>query len=314
MNVDHWFDTQLYANVSAPTVTRDYDLNLDDPVTTSGTLNLTALIHGGNSLATTPDQSVVVRLNNHSVGQFTWDGSIDHTITASVPATWLDSSPNRITLEAALTQLSGVTAYWISPDWIELKYPAVAEAELDRIYVEGLASASSNVAVTGFSSPDAKVYDVRQPSHPVLLTGVAAQIAAGVFTMTWTDFVPAPSYYLSTLDALLAPSAVEADALSAWSSPNHQADYIAIIGAQRLFNGTTSLGSEISAAVQPLLDHRVTEGLQVAKVDVLDIYDEFSYGKVDPQAIRDFLTYAYFNWNQGGQKPRYVLLGGRWTL
>ena len=59
-----------------------------------------------------------------------------------------------------------------------------------------------------------------------------------------------------------------------------------------------------------MLDHRAAEGLQVAKVDVLDIYDEFSYGKVDPQAIRDFLTYAYFNWNQGGQKPRYVMLVG----
>ena len=108
MNVDHWFDTQLYANVSTPTVTRDYDLNLDDPVTTSGTLNLTVLIHGGNSLVTSPDQSVVVRLNSHTVGQFTWDGNIDHTITASVPATSLNSSPNRITLEAGLAQLPGV--------------------------------------------------------------------------------------------------------------------------------------------------------------------------------------------------------------
>ena len=273
-------------------------------------MNLTALIHGGNSLVTTPDQSVIVRLNSHTVGQFTWDGNIDHTITASVPATWLDSSPNRITLEAGLAQLPGVNAYWISPDWIELNYPAVAEAEQDRIYIEGLGSASPDVAVTGFSSPDARVYDVRQPTHPVLLTGSSAQFAAGVFKVAWSDAVPNPSYYLSTLDALLAPSAVEADALSNWGSPNHQADYIAIVGAQRLFNGTTSLGSEISAAVQPLLDHRTAERLQVAKVDVLDIYDEFSYGKVDPQAIRDFLTYAYFNWNQGGQKPHYVLLVG----
>ena len=250
MNVDHWFDTQLYANVSAPTVTRDYDLNLDDPVTASGTLDFTALIHGGNSQPATPDQSVVIRLNSHSLGQFTWDGSIDHTITASLPASWLDSSPNRITLEAALTQLTGVAAYWISPDWIELKYPAAAEAELDRIYIEGKVSASPNIAVTGFSSPDARVYDVRQPTHPVLLTGVAARIASGVFTMAWIDAVSNPSYYLSTLNALLAPSAVEADALSNWASPDHDADYIVIVGAQRSFNGTTALGGELSDALQ----------------------------------------------------------------
>ena len=146
MNVDHWFDTQLYANVAAPTVTRVYDLNLDDPITTAGTLHLTALIHGGSSLAANPDQSVVIRLNSYSLGQFTWDGSVDHTIELSMPATWLDSSPNRVTLEAALTQLSGVNAYWISPDWIDLAYPALAEAEQDRLFVAGLPSASPDRA------------------------------------------------------------------------------------------------------------------------------------------------------------------------
>ena len=91
MNVDHWFDTQLYVNSSTPTVTRAYDLNLDDPVTTSGALRLTALIHGGNNLAANPDQSVVIRLNSYSAGQFTWDGSTDHTIRANLPATALPS-------------------------------------------------------------------------------------------------------------------------------------------------------------------------------------------------------------------------------
>ncbi len=316
MNVDHWFDTQLYANSSTPTVTRAYDLNLDDPVTTSGTVRLTVLIHGGNSLATNPDQSVAIRLNSHTVGQFTWDGSIDKSFTANVPAAWLDSAPNRIYLEAALAQLPGVTAYWISPDWLELKYPAVADARKDlivnqdRIYIEGVGSASPDLAATGFSSPNVAVYDVRDAVHPVQLTGVTSLPVGSVYTVAWTDAVSNRSYYLSTQDALLAPSAVEADALSNWGTPNHQADYIAIVGAQRSFNGTTTLGGEISAAVQPLLDHRAAEGLQVAKVDVLDIYDEFSYGKVDPQAIRDFLTYAYFNWNQGGPKPHYVLLVG----
>lgn len=310
MNVDHWFDTQLYANASTPTVTRVYDLNLDDPITTSGNVQMTALIHGGNSLATTPDQSVVIRLNTYSLGQFTWDGAVDHTMTARMPTSVFDSSPNRITLEAALAQLPGLTAYWISPDWIDLRYPAMAEAEQDRIYVEAMASSSPDVVINGFSAPDVKVYDVRQPGHPVQITGVSSQINGGSFTLGWSDSEPGRSYYLSTQDSLLAPSTVEADVLSQWATPNHQADYIAIVGAQRSFNGTTSLGGELSAAIEPLLNHRAAEGLEVVKVDVLDIYDEFSYGKVTPQAIRDFLTYAYWNWNNGGPRPHYVLLVG----
>ena len=48
----------------------------------------------------------------------------------------------------------------------------------------------------------------------------------------------------------------------------------------------------------------------VAKVDIQDVYDEFSGGRVDPEALRTFLTYAYLNWNWGGQPPAYVLLVG----
>ena len=68
--------------------------------------------------------------------------------------------------------------------------------------------------------------------------------------------------------------------------------------------------------MQPLLEHHTDQGLRVAKVDVQDIYDAYSGGLVDPEAIRSFLAYAYRNWNGGGgltkppAPPKYVLLVG----
>jgi hypothetical protein len=47
--------------------------------------------------------------------------------------------------------------------------------------------------------------------------------------------------------------------------------------------------------------------VEIAKIQ--DIYDEFSYGIKDAQAIKDFLTYAYNNWKTGSH-PTYVLLVG----
>jgi hypothetical protein len=47
--------------------------------------------------------------------------------------------------------------------------------------------------------------------------------------------------------------------------------------------------------------------LQVALVDVEDIYDEFSFGTKNPKAIKDFLTLAKANWRKA---PRFVLLVG----
>ena len=56
----------------------------------------------------------------------------------------LPSPPNREIpgfkvkrFRTALAQLPGVTGYWVSPDWVELTYPAWALAESNRLYVEG---------------------------------------------------------------------------------------------------------------------------------------------------------------------------------
>jgi hypothetical protein len=91
---------------------------------------------------------------------------------------------------------------------------------------------------------------------------------------------------------------VEADAASSWGTPAHTADYIAIVHRS------------LWEAIDPLLAHRAAEGLRVAKVDVQDIYDEFSGGRLEPQAVRDFLTYVYHTWNDGVARPEYVLLVG----
>jgi hypothetical protein len=53
---------------------------------------------------------------------------------------------------------------------------------------------------------------------------------------------------------------------------------------------------------------RQAQGLRVKVVDVEDIFDEFSYGIETPEALLDFLAYAYANWTPPA--PQYVLLAG----
>ncbi|MBV7333619.1 Ig-like domain-containing protein [Chloroflexi bacterium TSY] len=57
-----------------------------------------------------------------------------------------------------------------------------------------------------------------------------------------------------------------------------------------------------------MADHRSASGLRAATVKVEDLYDEFNHGVFAPQAIRDFLAYAYHNWV--APTPTYVLLLG----
>jgi hypothetical protein len=56
---------------------------------------------------------------------------------------------------------------------------------------------------------------------------------------------------------------------------------------------------------------REDQGLRVKVVDIEDIYDEFSYGIKSPQALKDFISYAYHNWTPPA--PGYVLLVGDGT-
>ncbi|HSN76264.1 MAG TPA: C25 family cysteine peptidase, partial [Anaerolineae bacterium] len=318
---DHFFDDPLEVKDSTPVI-RPYTLTLSNPVTAAGnSVQISAVIHGGKSQGANPDQSVLLRLNGNDIGPYTWDGMVDHQITVTKPASWLNGSFNQIELVAARSQLptlllgSDGTYYWISPDWVQVSYPSRAIAASDRLYIEGLVSPTDAVAVSGFTVPTVTVFDVSDPSHPLRLSG-AVQAGGMVY---WDESAVDPSYILSTEAALLAPGAIEridrSGRPAAWANPGLTYDYIAIVGAQRSYNGTTTLGTQLAAAVQPLLTYRATAaggGYNVALVPVQDIYDEWSYGRIDPLAIRSFLRYAYDNWTNGDTEPPpgYVLLVG----
>src|SRR6266851_2210724 len=61
-------------------------------------------------------------------------------------------------------------------------------------------------------------------------------------------------------------------------------------------------------AAQPLLDLRQRQGLAVKAVALEEVYQDFGHGEAAPQAIRDFIAYAYHFWQS--PSPRYVLLLG----
>jgi hypothetical protein len=67
-------------------------------------------------------------------------------------------------------------------------------------------------------------------------------------------------------------------------------------------------------SMQPLAAHRAAEGLRVKIVDVDDLYNQFTDGLYHPIAIKDFLKYAYANWQPPA--PTYVLLvgDGHWNF
>ncbi|MCL2040358.1 MAG: C25 family cysteine peptidase [Bacteroidetes bacterium] len=54
-------------------------------------------------------------------------------------------------------------------------------------------------------------------------------------------------------------------------------------------------------------NYKRSKDMLVECVDVEDIYKEFGYGNKSPIAIKDYLRYAFYNWNES---PKYVLFIG----
>ena len=161
---DHFYDSALYPTSGSSVVTRTYTLNLDDPVTSAGIARFKSLIRGGDDTNTVfnPDQSVRIQFNGQNVGVYQWNGSVDYSINEGLSASSLQPT-STVDLIAALSQLPGISYYWISPDWVELSYPALADAENNRMYVEGVITGGGNIVTTGFTTSGVSVYDVRDP-------------------------------------------------------------------------------------------------------------------------------------------------------
>jgi hypothetical protein len=117
----------------------------------------------------------------------------------------------------------------------------------------------------------------------------------------YTDDV---QYIALASDAKLKPKRIEKDEpydevnpTILLTDPSNSADYI-IITHQRFYER----GKE-------LLELRRQDGLNAVMIKVQDIYDEFNDGIKSPIAIKEFIEYAFYNWDRNHRLKYVVFLG-----
>jgi hypothetical protein len=154
--------------------------------------------------------------------------------------------------------------------------------------------------ITGFTNPNIEIYkggfskltNVKIENDGVDETG-SVQYAA-----TFFDEIVQPTKYIAlTTENKKKPKAI---VKSRWNreqlhSSLNGADYIIIVY------------DDFYEDVLPLAKHR-SKQFRVAVVKMQDIYDEFSWGLLTPEAIREFIRYAYQYWRPPA--PSYIFLVG----
>jgi len=152
--------------------------------------------------------------------------------------------------------------------------------------------------ISGFTNPNIRVLDISDASAPFELKASVSPDAGGYAALV--DAKQASALNPRRLLAIAGGQARQVDGLranvpSALWTQKAGADYVLITTA------------ELLPAFEPLAQLRRNQGMIVALVDVEDVYDEFSFGKHSPQALRDFLQRAVKSWKR---QPHFVLFAG----
>jgi len=292
---DDWFAASVFASGSPASKTFEFTIDALSSEPYSPTLR--GMLFGSSYFSASPDHHTRIYLNGHLVDDATWDGWTDYQFQATVPQTWLVEGTNRIAVECPGDLPDGASYDLVYVDWFEGGYRRPYAASGDLLYFDGGDAGTWEYHVSGFSTAAVELYDIAVPLSPVRIDGAQVTASGGTFTLAFEQTIGGERRYLALAAAQrLRPLSIAADVPSDLRSPANGADYIAITHG------------DFYTAVQPLAAYRAAQGLRTAVVDVQDIYDEFSYGAFDPRAIRDFLSYAYANWQPPA--PAYVLLVG----
>lgn len=301
-NADHWY-WKSYNAFECTTIicfaTRAISVTV--PISTASSLPHTALLRPrvrgvSDDLSRSPDHHVVFYVNDTYVGDAYWDGQNAFTGEFTFSQSLLISGTNVISFYVPLDIVDN--EYGLL-NWVELEYYDRFIARGDALDFTIPETGDRRVTITNFSDPNILLFDITDPQHPVRLLNATVAPSGGSYALTFQDNVAtAENAYLAAAEpAIRTPSEIVLDTPSDLKNPANGADWIVITHAA------------FRAQAEQLAAHRASfSGLRTMVVDVQDVYDEFSGGLLDPEAIRQFIAYAYTHWQPPA--PRYVVLFG----
>ena len=239
-----------------------------------------------------PDHRVAVFVNDLEVGELTFDGRERGTGRFAVPHAVLRDGANTVGLVAR-----GAVDYSLV-DAVRLSYWHTYHADADqlRFTLDG----PQRIRVRGVASEAIRLLDITDPAAPHAVEGLVASEPGGAWSVLATVAGHGTRTLLAFTEATVAtPAVVEANTPSSWHTEAQASDYLLITH------------DTFAPALEPLVALRAGQGHAAALIDIEDVYDEFSFGQKDPQALKDFLTRARTSWRR---PPAYVVLAGDATI
>ncbi len=307
---DSWF----WAQISAAEI-RNFNFTLDGVAGTGNKATIRVVLHGRSE----GSHFTELWLNNDIVlGRPRWVEATEYRFeNRDISQSFLTNGRNRLGTVIPEDQVLDL----VMMNWFEVDYWRTFEANGDVLPfsitllpddITGEINPNFRVVLKNFTNPNIEIYGVDGTRYVGLVPKADEEDNPGVYDVVFQStriggvpilqpdepYTPDTSiqYIALSDDKYQKPEDIIKDTPSDLLSKQNSADYIIITS------------TELMRDVQPLANLRSQQGLRAKVVDVQDIYDEFNHGIINPYAIRDFLKYAYENWQPPA--PTYVLLVG----
>ena len=320
LEMDEVFDRLGQVDNNLPTITRDHHfwdiLNsggtaelafyLPDPNRNSSeNIKVRVALHGltySESGSNPAPHSVFAFLNENSIGEGSWTQQESYVL----------ESPSALNLSHQILASNGNNLMsFFSPvsdepgrydrvviNWLEIEYERELKADQDQLrFRKSYINPSGLLEMEIGELSSADILLIKEGMSLIRDFEIREWYEENTvqYSAIFQDNVnnSTPDYWIASGNGILAPRAIQADTLQDLRSQD--ADMIIITPP------------DMMVYLAPYLEFKSSQGWQPVAVSLTDIYDEFNFGVVSPEAIKRFLAYARQYWPA---QPEYALLIG----
>ena len=285
---------------SSAVSSRTYMNKLDDRInSTPINYNFVFVVgsQNGMQLTVTENGSQVFTQNLYGYGSAPYVAGISQSKSFSFAG---DLPDNRSVLTFKVSPASVTSVGYL--DYFTIQYEKSLTAVSDNLlFFSNPNSGTIEYDLNGFSSSNIKVFDVTDYANAEQVTNYSL-LSGGECRFQFDEISTQGSkYYAVGSDAFKTP--INPIEIQNSNLHGEQTGAKFIIITHKNFRDAANNLKNYKENQAP-----VTISTYVADVD--EIYNEFSGGILDPTAVRDFIKYAFDNWQI---KPEYVLLFGKGT-
>ncbi len=273
---DNWFGPIISSSSISRTI------NIKDINTDRQKAYVEVVLHGLQNGV----HSVKITLNGTDLGTVDFDGVVPASKTFTVNASLFQEGGNTFDFVGTGSLVDNTLL-----DYINIDYPRYYKADQNT-----LAFDTQNVhstTVTGFNTPNVRVFDLFYPDDPMLILNTTTAPGAGGFDVLIPSGRAHPMLAVNE-NSLLSPVSITLNTPSNVSSVNSTADMLII-----------SHGNFMAEA-NNWANYRRGQGLTVDVMNAEDVFDEFDYGLPTPTAVKNCLQY----FKNTDPNFKYVLLIG----